>query len=83
MRSSLLAATAAASLILGSTAASAQVAAPAPAPAQVERAGAAIAPGSELRGRTGLIVAAIVIGLLIWGGIELFGNDDDEPPTSP
>ena len=84
MRSSMLAATAAISLIVGSSAASAQIAPQAQAPtAQVERAGAPMTDAGELRGRSGWIIGAIVIALLIWGGIELFGGDDDEPPISP
>jgi len=84
MRSTTLAAIAAISLIVGTSAASAQIAPRAQAPAaQVERAGAPTADAGELRGTTGWIIGAIVIGLLIWGGIELFGGDDDEPPVSP
>ena len=84
MRSSMLAATAAISLIVGSSAASAQIVPQAQAPAaQVERAGAPLTDASELRGRTGWIIGAIVIGLLIWGGIELFGDDEEDPPISP
>ena len=77
-----LAALAAASLVLGSSAAMAQSAqsmSPATAVA-VDRTGADTAGASELRGTTGWIIAAIALGLLIWGAIELFDDDDPESP---
>ena len=84
MRSTSLAAIAAMSLIVGTSAASAQIAPQAQAPAaQVERAGAPLADAADLRGTTGWIIGAIVIGLLIWGGIELLGDDDEAFPVSP
>ena len=77
-----LAAFAALSMIVGSTAASAQVGQTA-APAAVERAGAPVGEASELRGTTGWILAAIALGLIIWGATELFDDDEDDFPTSP
>jgi hypothetical protein len=74
-----LAAVAAATLVFGSSAALAQSAAPLSldnAPA-VERAGADVASSNELRGTTGWIIGAIALGLIIWGAIELFDDDDD------
>ena len=70
---------AAASLIAASTAASAQVGAP----AEVERSGAATTAASQLDdddgGYTIWIIGAVVLGLLIWGIIELTDDDEDEP----
>jgi hypothetical protein len=81
MRSKLLAALAASALVLGGTAASAQVVA---APTtQTARAGAPVSQSSELRGTTGWILGAIALGLIIWGAIELFGDDDEDMPVSP
>lgn len=80
MRSKLLAALAASALVIGGTAASAQVASTATAPtAQTARAGAPVTESNELRGTTGWILAAVALGLIIWGGIELFGDDEDAP----
>lgn len=82
MISRTLAAVAAASLAFGSTAAMAQTAAPLSlgnAPA-VERAGADMASANELRGTTGWIIGAIALGLIIWGAIELFDDDDSDSP---
>ena len=45
-----------------------------------ERAGADLNSASELRGTTGWIIGAIALGLLIWGAIELFDDDDPESP---
>jgi len=86
MRSSRLAALAAISLVVGSSAASAQVsptAQPTAAAANVARAGAPVSDSNELRGTTGWILAAIAVGLLIWGALELFGDDDEAFPVSP
>ncbi|MGZ8359391.1 MAG: hypothetical protein ACXWUX_02620 [Allosphingosinicella sp.] len=83
MRFKTLAMLAAASLITASTAASAQVGAP----QAVERTGAATTGASQLDddddgGITIWIIGAVVLGLLIWGIIELT-EDDDEDPISP
>ncbi|MGZ8345868.1 MAG: hypothetical protein ACXWUP_02020 [Allosphingosinicella sp.] len=84
MRFKTLAMLAAASLITASTAASAQVGAP----QAVERTGAATTGASQLDdddddgGIIIWIVGAVVLGLLIWGIIELT-EDDDEAPISP
>jgi hypothetical protein len=80
MRTKLLAALSASVLVMGGTAASAQVAAPTTATA---RAGAPVSESSELRGTTQWVLAAIAVGLIIWGAIELFGSDDEDFPTSP
>ena len=71
-----LAALAAATLALGSTAA---LAAPADAPA-VERVAADTGSASELRGTTGWIIGAVALALIIWGAIELLDDDDAESP---
>ncbi len=87
MRSSRLAALAAIALMIGSSAASAQInQAPQPTTtsASVQRAGAPVSDANELRGTTGWILGAIAVGLLIWGAIELFGDDGDGgEPVSP
>jgi hypothetical protein len=85
MRSKILAALAASALVTGGTAASAQVAAqPATAPTtSTARAGAPVSDANELRGTTAWILAAIAAGLIIWGAIELFGDDGDDAPVSP
>lgn len=73
-----------AALALGlSSAAGAVPAQPAVDTAAVQRASAPVEEGSELRGTTGWILAAIGIALLIWGGTELLGDDDEAFPTSP
>ena len=82
MLSKKIAALAAASLITMSSAAVAQTAAPlslAHSPA-AERAGADVSGANELRGTTMWVIAAIGIGLLIWGAIELLDNDDPDSP---
>jgi hypothetical protein len=85
MLSKKLAAVAAMSLITASTAAVAQTAQPlslqnSP---SAERAGAPVAGESNLdRGGIGIyIVGAVVLGLIIWGIIEL--TEDDDGPESP
>jgi hypothetical protein len=75
-----LAAVAAASLAFGSSAALAQSAAPLSVAPAVERAGADTASANELRGTTGWIIGAIALGLIIWGAIELFDDDDPDSP---
>ena len=78
MASKILTPLVALSLLAGSSAAVAQTAQPAPASA---RAGAP--EGQEqLRGTTAWILAAIALGLIIWGIIELT-SDEDDFPTSP
>jgi hypothetical protein len=47
--------------------------------APVARTAAPVAESEELVGRTMWIVAAIALGLIIWGVIEL--SDDDEPES--
>ena len=81
MLSRKLAALAALSLMAASTAAGAQSAqslslANSP---TVQRAGAETEDASNLT-MTTIVIGAIVIGLLIWGGIELLGDDE---PSSP
>ena len=73
----------AASMIFGSSAAVAQSAQPlslshAPSAA---RAGASTQNGSQLEGTTIWIIGAIVVGLAVWGIIEL--TKDNNNPTSP
>ena len=48
----------------------------------VTRAGAEAEDSSELRGTTAWILAAVVLGLIVWGVVELTGNEEDFP-TSP
>jgi hypothetical protein len=76
MRSKILAAVAATSILASSSIAAAQTA------ASVERAPAATSGASQLDddgGYTIWIIGAVVLGLLIWGIIEL--TDDDEPES--
>ena len=85
MLSKKLAAIAAVSLISASSAAvaqSAQPMSPANSPS-VQRAGASAQDASELdrRGIGIYIIGAVVLGLIIWGVIEL--TKDDEGPSSP
>lgn len=82
MFSKKLAALAALSLMTAGTVAQAQSAqslSVASSPA-VERAGANVE-GNELVGTTTWIIGAVVLGLAIWGIIEL--TKDDDNPTSP
>lgn len=80
MRSRKLAALAALSLVASSSAAIAQSAQPLSVQASpaVERAGAQVEGEGQLVGTTAWILAAIALGLIIWGVIEL--TDD---PSSP
>jgi hypothetical protein len=50
------------------------------APQQVARTGSDVAESEELVGTTMWIVAAVALGLIVWGIIELSGDDE---PTSP
>ena len=76
-----IAAIAAMSLLTVSSAAVAQSAQPlSVAPTVAARAGADLEGSSDLRGTTGWIIAAIALGLIIWGAIELFDDDDPESP---
>lgn len=83
IRSTKLAALAAVSLITASSAAVAQTAAPSTAPVPVERAGAGLDGESQLRGTTMWVLGAIALALLIWGLIEILGDDDEDVPVSP
>jgi hypothetical protein len=83
MRSIPLAAIAAVSLITASSAAVAQTTAPAAPAAPVERSGASLDGDSQLRGTTMWVLGAIALALLIWGLIEILGDDDEAAPVSP
>jgi len=83
MRSITLAGIAAVSLITASSAAVAQSAAPTTPAAPVERSGASLDSESQLRGHTLWIVGAVALALLIWGLIEILGDDDEDVPVSP
>ena len=85
MRATNLAAIAAISLIASSTAAAAQSARPLSlANSPAARAGADVSGESSLdrRGAGVYIIGAVVLGLIIWGIIELT-KDEDDRPTSP
>lgn len=58
----------------------AQSAAPLSVVPTVERASADAASANDLRGTTGWIIGAIALGLIIWGAIELFDDNDSESP---
>ncbi|MGQ0587984.1 MAG: hypothetical protein ACT4N8_00450 [Sphingosinicella sp.] len=82
MRSYKLAALAAFSMVASSSAAiaqSAQALSVQGSPA-IERAGAEVEGESQLVGTTAWILAAIALGLIVWGIIELTGDDE---PSSP
>ena len=83
MRSPVLAAIAAVSLVTASSAAIAQTAAPTTPAAPFERSGASLDGENQLRGTTMWIVGAIALLLLIWGLIELLNDDEDDVPVSP
>jgi hypothetical protein len=84
MISKLLGIMGAAALLVSSGAAVAQSAASLSlANAPAVRAGADLSAPSEIRGSAKWILGAIVIGLLIWGAIELLDNDDEAFPASP
>ena len=48
--------------------------------APVARTSAPVGESEELVGRTMWIVAAIALGLVVWGIIELSGDDEPESP---
>ena len=77
MRSRKLAALAALSLVASSSAAVAQSAQPLSLQGSptVERAGAEVEGEGQLVGTTAWIIAAIALGLIIWGVIELTKSD--------
>lgn len=79
MLSKKLAALAAFSMLTASTVAHAQSAQSLSVAPAVERAGANVSDANALEGTTFWIVGAIVVGLAIWGIIEL--TDDDEPSS--
>lgn len=74
-----LAAVAAISMMTASTAAVAQTAAPSVAAASTARAGAPTQDSNELVGTTAWILAAIALGLIVWGIIELTDGGSDSP----
>lgn len=76
MLSKKLAAVAAISLMTASSAAVAQTAAPVSVAA---RAGAPAEGSNELVGTTAWILAAVALGLIVWGIIELTDDDPDSP----
>lgn len=80
MLSKKLAAFAAFSMLTASTVAQAQSAQPLSVAPTVERAGATTQDANALEGTTFWIVGAIVVGLAIWGIIELTSDDG---PSSP
>ena len=49
------------------------------APQSVSRTGAEVGQSEQLRGTTMWIVAAIALGLLVWGIIELSDDEPDSP----
>ena len=79
MFSKKLAALAALSMVTASSAAVAQSAAPLSV-APAARAGETTQGSNQLVGTTAWILAAIAIGLIVWGIIELTGDDG---PSSP
>lgn len=80
MRMNSLAAAAAASLVAAPVAAALPVAAPLSLTAV--RAGEGTGDATQLRGTTAWILAAVALGLIVWGIIELTG-DDEAFPASP
>lgn len=75
MFSKKLAAVAALSMITASSAAVAQSAAPQSIEAPAVRAGETTQDSNELVGTTAWILAAIALGLVVWGVIELTSSD--------
>lgn len=78
MRMKSLAALAALSVIAAPATAQAAAAPPA-----AQRVGAEPGGASQLHGTTAWVLAAIALGLIVWGIIELTGNDEEDFPTSP
>ncbi len=76
MFSKKLAALAALSMITASSAAVAQSAAPLSISAPAARAGEQTQGSNELVGTTAWILAAVALGLIVWGIIELTDNSD-------
>lgn len=72
---------AAAATLLATSGAYAQTASLSVANADVARAGAEVSEGNELRGAgTGVyLIGAVVLGLIIWGIIELVDDDPSSP----
>ena len=86
MRTKYLAAIAAVSLVIAGSAAAAQTAQPlslANGPAARASAGASGESSLEGRGAGIYIVGAIVLGLVIWGIIELTKDNNNAMPASP
>jgi hypothetical protein len=84
MRSTMLAMLGAASLLAGASAAAAQSAAPLSlANSPTVRAGADPSDANAIRGTARWILGAIVLGLVVWGAIELLGDDEEAFPASP
>jgi hypothetical protein len=74
----------AASLLAGSGAAAAQSAAPlSVAQSPAARSGAEVSNANAITGDAKWVVGAIALALLIWGAIELLGDDDEAFPNSP
>ena len=76
MRMKSLAALAALSMVTAPVAAATTPIAPA-----AQRVGDATGDASQLHGTTAWILAAIALGLIVWGIIELTGGDDDFPTS--
>jgi hypothetical protein len=87
MRANYLAAIAAVSLIAASGSAVAQTAQPLSLTnSPTARAGGSVSGESSLNGRRGAgiyIIGAVVLGLIIWGIIELTDNNETAMPNSP
>ncbi len=50
------------------------------APAPAARTESSVEKGEELRGPTRWIIYAVALGLIVWGAIEIFGDDEPESP---
>jgi hypothetical protein len=71
------------SLVICSSAAAATMKPPTVDAAAVERAGAPVNDASQIEDATTWILIAIGVGLLIWGAIAIFDDDDEDAPVSP